>query len=348
MGLNDYQPLISVIIPCYCQAKFLPDAVKSIVGQTYTNLEIVIVNDGSPDNTSFVAKKLISIYPDKKIYLLEKENGDVADARNSGIIFSNGDWILPLDSDDMFHPFFLEKAVNLIINDNSLNLITCKMIYFGVDGNNWIPQKYSRENILDNTTFIGTSLFKKKLWVDAGGYNPSLPWGAEDWNFWIDCSKTGINDYCINEELFYYRYHSSGSKVSGVISHHDEIRAMIKTLHPELYPKSSILYSHNIIAKIKPDTFEVINKRIEKFPLLPMPYFWKALYLEEKGHIRESLENYNKSAVLSKDFDWQPFYRLSLIHRELNIPEKAIEYFNELQKRKKNLELYKKTLSISV
>ena len=102
-------PTVSVIIPCYNQAHFLPEAVESVVSQTFTSWECIIVNDGSPDKTNEVAQQLIAKYPNKIIRLLEKLNGGLADARNAGITISQGIYWLPLDADDALAATFLEK-----------------------------------------------------------------------------------------------------------------------------------------------------------------------------------------------------------------------------------------------
>ena len=90
------QPLVSVIIPCYNHANFLSEAIESVVNQTYKNWECIIVNDGSPDNTSEVAKFLIEQYENHQISLKEKTNGGVTDTRTAGIKQSSGQYRLCL------------------------------------------------------------------------------------------------------------------------------------------------------------------------------------------------------------------------------------------------------------
>src|SRR5262245_60592888 len=104
-------PKVSIVIPCYQQAHFLSDAVESVVAQTFTDWACVIVNAGSTDNTSEVARQLIGRYPGRGIRLVEKNNGGLADARNAGIRQSRGGCILPLDADDMLHPDYLRETV---------------------------------------------------------------------------------------------------------------------------------------------------------------------------------------------------------------------------------------------
>jgi tetratricopeptide (TPR) repeat protein len=210
------------------------------------------------------------------------------------------------------------------------------LISFGTALIPWEPlAEYSEKNIRENTTFYYASLYKKELWEKSGGYEKSLPWGAEDWNFWIACSKFGIQAKVIKENLFHYRFHQDGSMVTKVVEHFEEIKAMIKTLHPGLYPQSSLINAYKVIESMHPDTTEQLKKKTEKFKDLPLPYFWLGLYYEKQESIEMALSYYQKAAEFSKDLDWQPFLRLSYLYKELNDTEAAQRNFNEMQRRKK-------------
>jgi glycosyltransferase involved in cell wall biosynthesis len=113
--LNDgQQPAVSVVIPCYNHAGFLAKAVESVVNQTFTDWECIIVNDGSHDDTAQVAESLTWKYLDKKINIITQANHGLPTARNAGIKASKGRYILPLDADDLIHPEMLQKTVSLL------------------------------------------------------------------------------------------------------------------------------------------------------------------------------------------------------------------------------------------
>lgn len=128
---NESPSKVSIIIPCYNQAQYLPDAVESVVNQTYKDWECIIVNDGSPDNTSKAARKLMAKYHDRRIIFLEKENGGLADARNFGIKNSHGKYILPLDADDKIHPEILQKTVTLLETHPEVAIAYTDPLHFG-------------------------------------------------------------------------------------------------------------------------------------------------------------------------------------------------------------------------
>ena len=98
--------MISVIVPVYNVGSFLEDCVDSIINQTYTQIEIILVNDGSTDESGAICDKYLSI--DKRIQVLHQENQGLSVARNNGVSVSCGEYIVFVDSDDMIHPQMIE------------------------------------------------------------------------------------------------------------------------------------------------------------------------------------------------------------------------------------------------
>ena len=104
--------LISVIVPCYNQANFLDETLNSILNQSYTNWECIIVNDGSPDDTENVAQKWTN--KDHRFQHISKENGGLSSARNSGLEVAKGDFIQFLDSDDLLSSDKFQQSIDAI------------------------------------------------------------------------------------------------------------------------------------------------------------------------------------------------------------------------------------------
>ena len=109
---------ISVIICCYKQGHFLKKAIDSVLSQTYKNYEIVVMNDGSPDDTELVVQPYLSL--PNFVYLKNSVNRGLGSSRNIAALMSSGDWLFILDSDDTIEPTYFEKAVSLVENDKTV------------------------------------------------------------------------------------------------------------------------------------------------------------------------------------------------------------------------------------
>ena len=118
MPLADNAPLVSIIVPCYNQGRFLRYALDSALAQTYPNVEVVVVNDGSTDDTSEVARS----YGDR-IVLVEQENAGLSAARNSGILASSGEFIVLLDSDDVLLTECVSLRASHLIENPSVGIV---------------------------------------------------------------------------------------------------------------------------------------------------------------------------------------------------------------------------------
>ena len=118
------QDLISVIIPIYNVEKYLRKCIDSVINQTYRNIEIILVNDGSPDNCKNICEEYKE--KDNRIIIINKENGGLSDARNAGIDIANGKYIAFIDSDDYVTDDYIEFMYNLI-KDNDVNMAMCNV-----------------------------------------------------------------------------------------------------------------------------------------------------------------------------------------------------------------------------
>ncbi len=316
--------LVSVVIPCYKQAHFLEESVDSVVSQSYQAWELIIVNDGSPDNTSEVANALIAKYPERQIRLIEKENEGLAEARNTAIAEANGEWIACLDSDDKFAPNYLARLLQEAASDASINHVCSYLNEFDARQNTLMVVPYERQGLLMNNMFPYCSLYKRALWVAAGGYMPIIPFGAEDWNFWVSCIDQ-INPRLVREPLFFYRKHQNSSMVDGVLKHQDLVNSCLYTIHPQHHRFETLLGAHACIASMDLETRNAIERLIDKFPQYGQPYFWRALNEHAQGHWRKALRDYRMAAQLMPKHDWQALTREVQLLQQINAHTEAAE-----------------------
>lgn len=111
------QSLVSIVVPIYNVEKYLPECIDSIIDQTYKNIEIILVNDGSTDNCGKICDEYAP--KDERIKVIHKENGGLSDARNCGIDIANGEYIAFIDSDDYVSEEYIEQLYNAIIENNT-------------------------------------------------------------------------------------------------------------------------------------------------------------------------------------------------------------------------------------
>jgi GT2 family glycosyltransferase len=227
-------PTVSVVIPCYGQAEYLPEAVASVVGQTFADWELTIVDDGSPDETAAVAADLIARHPSHRIRLIRQANRGLAPARNAGIEASKGRYLLPLDADDMLAPSFLERTVALLEASPSLAIAYTDHERFGESTATVANPEFSAFLVPATNLLNYCSLFRREVWEAVGGYNPNMKLGYEDWDFWVGAVERGYRGARIPEPLLRYRIRS-GSMITTAVQHDADLRRQMRANHPRLY-----------------------------------------------------------------------------------------------------------------
>jgi glycosyltransferase involved in cell wall biosynthesis/radical SAM superfamily enzyme YgiQ (UPF0313 family)/Tfp pilus assembly protein PilF len=242
-------PAVSIVIPCYKQAHYLPEAVRSVLAQTFTDWELIIVNDGSPDNTSEVANQWIKASPDRRISLVEQPNGGLPSARNAGFRAARGEYVLPLDADDKLKPNLLEKLVSILDQNPRVGFAYGHIQHFGAVDSEFPLPDFDRDTLIseDNICCV-CSLVRKSAWQQAGGYNEAMREGYEDWDFWIACVEKGWAGFCIHEPLFCYRK-SAQSMLSAANQKRERLIATIICNHPKLYDAKRQVWAGEILRK---------------------------------------------------------------------------------------------------
>ncbi|MFX1500545.1 MAG: glycosyltransferase family 2 protein [Promethearchaeota archaeon] len=198
--------LISVIIPTYNRANLIEFAIKSVLNQSYKNIELIIVDDGSTDST----KKIIDSFKDHRIkYIKQKHSGLPAVARNTGLKNARGEFIAFLDSDDIWFPQKLEKQIKLFYKQKSAILIATNAIIINskfqkVGKRNLKSDKFlSYKDLLENNIVINSTVLFKKNVINKIGYLDSNPLavGIEDLDYWLRILKYKHNSIFMTKEI---------------------------------------------------------------------------------------------------------------------------------------------------
>jgi glycosyltransferase involved in cell wall biosynthesis len=212
--------LVSVIMPCYNAAPFVKKSVESVVNQTYPEVELIVVDDGSADDSTEIVERLITDYPDKIKLLREKQKGPYI-ARNHGLANAAGDFIAFLDADDWWSEEFLKKLHTALLENDSAVLAYCGWQNIGLGGGRGephIPPDYEIEGKpkrflrAASPWPIHAALTRRRAIDKAGGFQTYLP-TCMDYDLWL---RIGLAHpiVMVPEVMAFYRYHQQGQIVS--------------------------------------------------------------------------------------------------------------------------------------
>lgn len=219
--MENYNPLVSIIVPVYNATEFLEYTVESLLKQTYSNIEVILVNDGSKDNSKILCEKLVK--KDNRVKFYDKENGGTASARNLGVINSEGEYIQYLDADDYISPDKISLQLQFM-RENNLDVSFSDSANFYHDLSDatvmakrssvWLISFslaiYTRWGV-DFSIPIHAFLYKKSFLVnnDILLFNNKIRY-REDWNYHINVAKAKPKIMKLPKVMAYYRHTESG------------------------------------------------------------------------------------------------------------------------------------------
>lgn len=246
---------VSVIITCYNYAEYVEEAINSVLNQTQNPLEIIVINDGSTDDSLGVIEK----YKDK-IKIIDKKNEGVVVAKNQGLIEAKGEWIIFLDADDVIKSDYIEKTLKFA-RQNNYDVVYTDMEYFGEINGVFKAKPYSFGQLLATNFVHNSSLYKKSKLHEAGGYKVAMKDGYEDWEINISIAKTNARFGYLQEPLLKYRQHhiAKGRNNQAAKKAH-ELMATVRKLHRSSYYSPSYVW-------FKTKRFRT---RLFQYPLLPL------------------------------------------------------------------------------
>ncbi|MDD2559059.1 MAG: glycosyltransferase [Bacteroidales bacterium] len=205
------KPLISVIVPVYNMEAYLAECLDSILKSGYSPFELIIMDDGSTDRSLQIAREYAANHPNIRVQT--QANAGVSAARNAAIEMAQGEYILPVDADDLIYRDYLEKAVEVLLKQDSVKAVTARAEFFGDKTGEWLLPNYSPSLLARKNILSVCAMFRKRDWAACGGYCTYIP-GREDWDFWISMLKNGGEVVRLNLTGFYYRYRKSSRRVT--------------------------------------------------------------------------------------------------------------------------------------
>ena len=193
---------VSVIIPCFNHGKYLDESIGSVLSQSFNDVEIIVVNDGSTDHETL---NILALLDGKGCRVLNTPNQGLAAARNTGIAACRGEFILPLDADDRISAGFVREAVRALDADPSVAIVYSRVCFFGEADGVWKQPDFSVGRLLIENMIVASAVFRRDDWLSAGGYRPAMKEGWEDWDFWLALVERSAKVIRLDNETFYYR-----------------------------------------------------------------------------------------------------------------------------------------------
>ncbi|MUH01592.1 glycosyltransferase [Scytonema sp. UIC 10036] len=294
-------PKVSVVIPAYNSMQYLPETLESVLQQTFTNFEVLIINDGSTDNIIQWASEIA----DPRVKLISQKNQGVSVARNTGIALSQGEYIAFLDADDLWQQTKLEKQARCLDENPEIGLVHTSMALVDAKGKptgrvmaSFAEGEVWKELVESNKIACSSVMVRRCCLEKVGGFEPNLHF-AEDWDLWIRISSH-YSFAVIKEPLYYYRQiPTSLSKNLAVLQQSFEfvIEKTFRSVPQELLYLKNRSYGHAYLC-----------------------LGWKALQSYDKDYKRAL--QFSRSALV-----YYPQLRYSREYFRLNLAARALQLF---------------------
>lgn len=223
------KPLVSVIVPLYNASAFIVEALDSIVASTYRPIEVIVMNDGSTDDSLSMAQTFAKEHPEVKV--LSQPNAGASAARNHAIRESKGTYILPVDADNRIHPLYIEEAVAVLEARPEVRVVGCRAEFFGARTGEWITPPFSHALLARKNMIDTCAMYRRADWNQTLGYNEHCA-AREDWDLWLSLFELGGEFVRLPEIRLYYRVREGSKRIQDRALKHKLIE-QINLRHPK-------------------------------------------------------------------------------------------------------------------
>ena len=304
----------SIIIPLYNKAPYIRKALESVLAQTYTDYELIIVDDGSTDGSAEIAEAFLQDLASRlsplAFRLLKQKNAGVSAARNNGFSVSSAEYIAFLDADDWWEPTYLEHMAQLIEDYPDAGLYACNYVYYK-PGKTHValniptgyinyPKTYYESDAMP--VWTGAAIIQRKVFDEAGGFREHL-WMAEDFDLWI---RIALNNKVVffNEPLAYYN---------------QEVQLKWRALGKLYPPIRQFAFDADYLIPYQENDRD-IKHMVDMVKIVCL----KQYYISRQYHLlaRKELEKIDCNAYRNQSFAsylWQPLWKLRLLDKLFNV-----------------------------
>lgn len=261
---------VSVIIPCYNTGEYLEEAIQSVFQSNFQDFEIIVVNDGSTEESTLFVLASID-YP--CTHVIHQENGGLAAARNFGVRMSSGGLLFFLDSDNRVRKGYFEKALSVFDANPTVGVVYGRPVFFG---ESTVPRFESRdfnfEALLAGNYIDACAFVRREAFVAIEGFDENRELKiSEDWEFWIRLAQTSWGFHFLDEQLFDYRI-----RKDSMIGEKDQKK--IETTLNHIGKKHGYVFHRH---------YRRYFKLVQKIEKQPITFFLKIIY--HKYILRKSI-----------------------------------------------------------
>jgi hypothetical protein len=259
-------PAVTVVVTCFNYGRYLPESVGSVLEQTFTDFELIIVDDGSTDDSLAVARGLA--VRDERITVITQPNaGQPAIPRNLAISRARGRYIVCLDADDRLGANVLERCKAELDADPRAAMSWARLQEVGGTNTLHDHPDWSIERLTTRNYVPCTTMFRREAWEAAGGYNTNVR-GYEDWDLWLGIAEAGFTGRAAHGAVWYYRLHGAG--LFEASKGHDQLRkAQIAVNRPGVFGDGVLAWARGVLAE-DPVALAVPHA-LGVFPSVPEP-----------------------------------------------------------------------------
>jgi GT2 family glycosyltransferase len=227
-------PRVAVVIPCFNHGRYLAETVESVLAQTFADLEVVVVDDGSIDDSAAVAQALCDAHPNRVRLLRQPNAGHPSVARNNGIRATGGEYVLCLDADDKLPPDWLAACVAALDARPGAGVAYTDQQDFSASDHYHVVSEYDFRAQSHKNWFGICSLFRRAAWEAVGGWDADIAL-SEDWDFWIGCGYHGFPAIKVHGVAWLYRTSDTGRQAEIDFENDRHVKAQLVLKRPELY-----------------------------------------------------------------------------------------------------------------
>lgn len=295
---HHYSTKVGIVIPCYNLSRYLPACLESVINQSFTDWEAVIVDDCSTDNSLEIANEYAR--RDNRIKVCHNSvNQHVSYSRNRGIQQLDSRYILPLDADDRLDPHALQHMVSVMDINRSVDIVGGKLKLYNEDDlkvgwqGEWPNNADYSLQITGYNRLAYSSMYRYKVWENIGGYRTRIKNGVEDADFWTRALSFGYRPQIIDNVTLHYTLRSNGLGKQNDKGTDAWLPWFGWTTHPEFTPFGALLeyvpvraYDAplvSVIIPVGPGHEHYLQACVDSLLAQTVP-FWEAVVINDTGH----------------------------------------------------------------